>query len=58
MTVCLRNNMVNFNVVEVTKTTAKNMYELLMQLANHIEKLEAENADLKKKLSLHDDDLK
>lgn len=58
MTVCLRNNMENFNVSEVTKTTAKNMYELLMQLANHIEKLEAENADLKKKLSLHDDDLK
>lgn len=58
MTVCLRNNMENFNVSEVTKTTAKNMYELLMQLANHIEKLEAENADLKKKLSAHDDDLK
>lgn len=50
--------MENFNVSEVTKTTAKNMYELLMQLANHIEKLEAENADLKKKLSAHDDDLK
>jgi uncharacterized protein (UPF0335 family) len=50
--------MKDFNVAEVTKTTAKNMYELLMQLASHIEKLEAENADLKKKLSLHDDDLK
>ena len=50
--------MENFNVAEVTKTTAKNMYELLMQLANHIEKLQTENADLKKKLSLHDDDLK
>ncbi len=50
--------MKDFNVVEVTKTTAKNMYELLMQLANHIEKLEAENADLKRKLRLHDDDLK
>ena len=31
---------------------------MLMQLASHIEKLEAENADLKKKLSAHDDDLK
>jgi hypothetical protein len=50
--------MENFNVAEVTKTTAKNMYELLMQLANHIEKLQAENEDLKKKLRLHDDDLK
>jgi hypothetical protein len=50
--------MENFNVAEVTKTTAKNMYELLMQLANHIEKLETENTDLKKKLSAYDDDLK
>jgi len=50
--------MENFNVAEVTKTTAKNMYELLMQLANHIEKLEYENANLKQKLSAHDDDLK
>ena len=50
--------MVNFNVAEVTKTTANNMYELLMQLANHIEQLEAENASLKQKLSAHDDDLK
>jgi hypothetical protein len=50
--------MENFNVAEVTKTTAKNMYELLMQLASHIEKLETENATLKQKLSLHDDDLK
>ena len=50
--------MEKFNVAEVTKTTAKNMYELLMQLASHIEKLEAENTDLKKKLSAHDDDLK
>lgn len=41
--------MENFNVSEITKTTAKNMYELLMQLANHIEKLEAELAELKAK---------
>jgi hypothetical protein len=50
--------MENFNVAEVTKTTAKNMYDLLMQLASHIEKLEYENAGLKQKLSAHDDDLK
>ena len=50
--------MQDFNVVEVTRTTAKNMYELLMQLASHIEKLEAENTELKRKLELHNDDLK
>ena len=50
--------MENFNVAEVTKTTAKNMYELLLQLASHIEKIEAENAELKRKLELHQDDLK
>jgi hypothetical protein len=38
------------NIADITKTTAKNMYELMMQLANHIETLEAENADLKQKL--------
>ena len=50
--------MIDFNVAEVTKTTAKNMYELLLQLASHIEKIEAENAELKRKLELHQDDLK
>ena len=35
------------NIPEVVRNTAKNMYELLMQLAAHIEKLEAENAELK-----------
>ena len=42
------------SIIELTKTTAQNIYEMLMQLASHIEKLEAENADLKKKLSAHD----
>mgnify|MGYP000442113239 FL=1 len=46
------------SIIELTKTTAQNIYEMLIQLASHIEKLEAENADLKKKLSAHDDDLK
>jgi hypothetical protein len=46
------------NIVDITKTTAKNMYELMMQLANHIETLEAENAELKQKLEAHNDDLK
>lgn len=35
------------NIPEVVKNTAKNMYELLMQLAAHIEKIEAENKSLK-----------
>ena len=48
----------NFNVAKVTKTTAKNMYELLMQLASHIEQLEIENQELKRKLEAHNDDLK
>jgi hypothetical protein len=43
--------MENFNVAEVTKTTAKNMYELLMQLADHIEKLEAHIAELKERVT-------
>ena len=46
------------DIVELTKTTAQNMYELMMQLAVRIETLEKENTDLKQKLSAHDDDLK
>lgn len=41
----------NANIVEVVRTTAKNMYEMLMQLASHIEALETENSELKAKLS-------
>jgi hypothetical protein len=41
----------NVNIVEVVRTTAKNMYEMLMQLAGHIETLENENSELKAKLS-------
>jgi len=41
----------NINIVEVVRTTAKNMHEMLMQLAGHIEALEAENLELKAKLS-------
>ena len=46
------------NIAEITKTTAKNMYELMMQLANHIETLEAENAELKQKLEAVNDNAK
>jgi len=38
------------DIVELTKTTAQNMYELMMQLAVRIETLEKENTDLKEKL--------
>lgn len=35
------------NVPDVVRNAAKNMYELLLQLASHIEKLEKENKSLK-----------
>lgn len=37
-------------IPDVVRTAAKNMYELLLQLADHIEKLETENANLKSRL--------
>ncbi len=46
------------NIVDLTRVTAKNIYEMLMELATHIEKLQAENAELKQQLELHQDDLK
>jgi len=46
------------NIVDLTRVTAKNMYEVLMELATHIEKLQTENAELKRKLELNQDDLK
>jgi cell division protein FtsB len=39
--------MENVDIPQVIKTTAKNMYELLMQLSSHIENLEKENQQLK-----------
>jgi uncharacterized protein (UPF0335 family) len=38
------------DIVELTKTTAQNMYELMLALAQRIDSLEKENADLKEKL--------
>lgn len=35
------------DIPAVVKHTAKNMYELLIQLSAHIEKIEAENKTLK-----------
>lgn len=46
------------NIVDLTRVTAKNIYEMLMELASHIEKLQAENAELRRKLSAKTDDFK
>lgn len=39
------------DIVSVTKATAKNFYELMIQLADHIDELQKENAALKARLS-------
>lgn len=46
------------NVVKILEVTAKNVYEMLMQVATHIRDLEAENAVLKEKLKDQQDDFK
>jgi hypothetical protein len=45
------------SIIEITRNTADNMKELLMQLAEHIEKLEAENAELRRALGAKENDL-
>jgi hypothetical protein len=39
-----------FDIVSTTQTTARNLYELMLNLAEHIRKLEMENADLRAQL--------
>ena len=46
------------NIVELTRSTAQNLFEMMMELANHIEKIERENADLRHKLGAQADDFK
>jgi hypothetical protein len=46
------------NIVDLTRVTAKNMYEMLMELSAHIEQLQAENHDLKRKLAVQSNDTK
>lgn len=53
-----RNIMEKFDLVEVTKTTAMNLHDLLFQLADHIRSLENEIVDLKQQLSSQSDDTK
>lgn len=53
-----RNIMEKFDLVEVTKTTAMNLHDLLFQLADHIRSLENEIVDLKQQLSSQSNDTK
>jgi hypothetical protein len=39
------------DLVKVVQNTAENMFNLLMELASHIDRLEKENLELKAKLS-------
>jgi hypothetical protein len=39
------------DIASATQITAQNLYELLMELAAHIRKLEAENAELRNKIN-------
>jgi hypothetical protein len=39
------------DIASATQMTAQNLYELLMELAAHIRKLEAENAELRNKVN-------
>lgn len=50
--------MEKFDLVEITKTTATNLHDLLFQLADHIGYLENEIIDLKQQLSSQSNDTK
>ena len=39
------------DIASATQMTAQNLYELLMELAAHIKKLEAENAELRNQIN-------
>ena len=39
------------DIASATQITAQNLYELLMELSAYIKKLEAENAELRNKIS-------
>jgi len=44
-------NNTKLDIASATQVTAQNLYELLMELAAHIKKLEAENAELRNKIN-------
>jgi len=41
----------DFNISDHTIKTAENMFNLMVQLANHIKKLEDENLELRERLA-------
>jgi hypothetical protein len=41
----------DFNISDHTIKTAENMFNLMVQLANHIKKLEEENLELREKVA-------
>jgi len=43
------------NIVEVIRSTAANLHEMMLRLAAHVEYLEQENAALKEKLKNADE---
>lgn len=43
------------NIAEILRTTAKNISELFHMLANKVESLEQENAELKRQIKSSDD---
>jgi uncharacterized protein (UPF0335 family) len=42
------------SIIDITRSTADNMKEFLLQLAAHIERLETENAELRRALGNKD----
>lgn len=50
--------MEDFNIVEIAKRTAENLSQLVVKMAERVAELEAENAELKRKIGANIDDLK
>ena len=46
------------NIADLTRVTAKNMYDLLMNMADHMQALQKENQELKVQLEAANDDFK
>jgi hypothetical protein len=46
------------NITDLTRVSAKNLYEMLIQIADHIQVLQEENAELKRKIKAFTDDFK
>lgn len=46
------------NIADLTRVTAKNIYDLMMNMADHMQSLQRENQLLKQELEAYNDDLK